>query len=213
MPDAADNLKTDMNAPSPSDPTTVNAALDNNLLDLMHQSQGVVTQTRDFFHQLDAQRTAEFRVIAGFLEKARAELRDLRPHEISEKGLPSADAELEAITRDTEVATNAIMTSAETIMGMNAGDPDLKVAIDDEVMKMFESCAFQDITGQRVSKIIKVLKQIEERLNGLSQTLGIGESAEHALTAEEIRRRDLLLNGPAIGGPETDQSAIDALFD
>ena len=202
-----------MNSPSPSDTAIVNAELDNRLLDLMQHSQGLVTQTRDFFGQLDAQRAAEFRVIAGFLEQARSELRNLRPHDISEKGLPTAGAELEAITRDTEVATNAIMTSAENIMGLDANDPGLKAAIDDEVMKMFESCAFQDITGQRVTKIINVLTQIEERLNGLSTTLGVGETAEHALTAEEIRRRDLLLNGPAIGGPETGQDAIDALFD
>jgi hypothetical protein len=110
------------------------------------------------------------------------------------------------------------MNSAEAMMGFSidqfGGDANAyKAAVDDEVMKIFEACSFQDITGQRVSKVVNVLKQIEERVGKLANTLGVEDSAPQEMSAEEKRRHDLLLNGPAIGGPETKQDAIDAMFD
>ena len=195
------------------DPAMV-TELEPKLINLMQQSEALVALMRGFFQQLDKRRSEEFRVIAGYIAKAKDEIREMRPHDISQDRIPTAGAELEAITRDTEVATNSIMNSAEAIMGADISDPQAyKALIDDEVMKIFEACSFQDITGQRVSKIANVLKQIEERGGRLANTLGVDDGAPVEMTAEEKRRQDLLLNGPAIGGPETKQDDIDALFD
>ncbi len=96
---------------------------------------------------------------------------------------------------------------------MDASTPNLKDRVDDEIMKIFEACSFQDLTGQRVSKIVKVLSQIEERISHLAASIGMEDAAPaRELTDAEKRARDLLLNGPAIGGPETRQSEIDDLF-
>jgi chemotaxis regulatin CheY-phosphate phosphatase CheZ len=194
------------------DPALV-GELEPKLINLMQQSEALVALMRGFFQQLDKRRSEEFRIIAGYIAKAKEEIREMRPHDISHERIPTAGAELEAITRDTENATHAIMNSAEAIMGMESSDAAYKAAVDDEIMKIFEACSFQDITGQRVSKVVNVLKQIEERVGRLATTLGVEDSLPTELTAEEIRRRDLLLNGPAIGGPETRQDAIDAMFD
>ncbi len=184
------------------------------MLQLTQNSEALVGLMNAFFERLDTRRSADFSAIAADIAKARQEIRDIRPHDIAEHGLPDAGAELAAITGDTEIATNSIMTAAEAIIGMDASMPGLKAAVDDQVMAIFEACAFQDITGQRVSKIVKVLERIEERINHLADSLGI-EDADTAveMTAEEKRRHDLLLNGPAIAGPETKQDEIDALFD
>jgi len=194
------------------DPAVV-GELEPKLINLMQQSEALVALMRGFFQQLDKRRSEEFRIIAGYIAKAKEEIREMRPHDISQDRIPTAGAELEAITRDTENATHAIMNSAEAIMGMNSSDANYKASVDDEVMKIFEACSFQDITGQRVSKVVNVLKQIEERVAKLADTLGIDDSSPQEMTAEEKRRHDLLLNGPAIGGPETKQDAIDAMFD
>ena len=195
------------------DPAMV-TELEPKLINLMQQSEALVALMRGFFQQLDKRRSEEFRVIAGYIAKAKDEIREMRPHDISQDRIPTAGAELEAITRDTEVATNNIMNSAEAIMGADISDPQAyKAMVDDEVMKIFEACSFQDITGQRVSKIVNVLKQIEERVGRLANTLGVDDGGPTEMTAEEKRRQDLLLNGPAIGGPETKQNDIDALFD
>jgi chemotaxis regulatin CheY-phosphate phosphatase CheZ len=194
------------------DPAMV-GELEPKLINLMQQSEALVALMRGFFQQLDKRRSEEFSIIAGYIAKAKEEIREMRPHDISQDRIPTAGAELEAITRDTENATHAIMNSAEAIMGYDGSDPDYKTKVDDEVMKIFEACSFQDITGQRVSKVVNVLKQIEERVGRLASTLGIDDGAPREMSAEEKRRHDLLLNGPAIGGPETKQDAIDAMFD
>lgn len=184
------------------------------MLQLTQHSEALVALMNGYFERLDTRRSDDFNAIAAEIAKARREICDIRPHDITEHGLPTAGAELIAITGDTEIATNTIMTAAETILGMTVSSPNLKAAVDDEVMKIFEACAFQDITGQRVSKIVKVLSAIEERILHLVETLGIEDAAGTAdMTAEEKRRHDLLLNGPAIAGPETKQDEIDALFD
>jgi len=200
-------------APEGFDPAMV-GELEPKLINLMQQSEALVALMRGFFQQLDKRRSEEFSIIAGYIAKAKEEIREMRPHDISQERIPTAGAELEAITRDTENATHTIMNCAEAIMGFSVDDPKAyKAAVDDEVMKIFEACSFQDITGQRVSKVVNVLKQIEERVGKLANTLGVEDSAPQEMTAEEKRRHDLLLNGPAIGGPETKQDAIDAMFD
>ncbi len=204
--------KRDTFASGDFDPAMV-GELEPKLINLMQQSEALVALMRGFFQQLDKRRSDEFSIIAGYIAKAKEEIREMRPHDISQDRIPTAGAELEAITRDTENATHAIMNSAEAIMGYDGSDPDYKTKVDDEVMKIFEACSFQDITGQRVSKVVNVLKQIEERVGRLASTLGIDDGAPREMSAEEKRRHDLLLNGPAIGGPETKQDAIDAMFD
>lgn len=194
------------------DPDIVND-LEPKLMTLMQQSEALVALMRDFFHKLDKRRSDEFKVIAGYISKAKEEIREMRPHDISKERIPTAGAELEAITRDTENATNTIMTAAEAIMCFDNSDPvAYKASVDDEVMKIFEACSFQDITGQRVTKVINVLSQIEERVGKLANALGVEDREEVELTAREIRDRELLLHGPAIGGPEVKQDAIDAMF-
>ena len=79
------------------------------------------------------------------------------------------------------------------------------------VLVIIEACSFQDLTGQRVSKVVNTLKQIEDRISRFAEVMGVDED-EVEVTPEEQRRRDLLLNGPAIGGPETAQDDIDAMF-
>ncbi|HTM80307.1 protein phosphatase CheZ [Asticcacaulis sp.] len=179
------------------------------LMDLMQHSETLVGLLHSFYTQLDTRRSQDFQAIADSIAQARAEISDLNPN----GAFSNAGAELAAITQDTERATNAIMTAAETVMAMDAADPQMAGRITDEVMKMFEACAFQDITGQRISKIIRLLNQIEARVADLAAAVGMGEEVAVAeLTAAELRAQNLLLNGPALDGPETNQADIDALF-
>lgn len=124
--------------------------------------------------------------------------------------------ELEAVVQATESAANQIMEAAEAISTwlQAGGDPATLSAVTQQVNAIFEACTFQDLTGQRVSKIVGLLAQIEGRITKLVDTLGVHDGEDHEpVSPEEQRRRDLLLNGPAVGGPETGQAAIDALFD
>ncbi|MCR6658871.1 MAG: protein phosphatase CheZ [Asticcacaulis sp.] len=179
------------------------------LMDLMQHSETLVGLLHRFYLKLDTRRSQDFQAIADSIAQARAEISDLNPN----GAFSNAGAELAAITQDTESATNTIMTAAESVMALDAADPQLAGRITDEVMKMFEACAFQDITGQRISKIVRLLNQIEARVADLAAVVGIGEEVAAAdLTAAELRAQNLLLNGPALDGPETNQADIDVLF-
>lgn len=192
----------------------VEAGIDPRLFMLAKQSEALVSTMSDVFRRIDTRWITQFRSIYDAIGEAKAEIRSIRPLEMATHRLPTATSEMDAITADTESATNTILASAETIMGLKSTDAAAKAAIDDEVMKIFEACTFQDLTGQRVSKIVGLLAQIEGRITKLVDTLGVHDGEDHEpVSPEEQRRRDLLLNGPAVGGPETGQAAIDALFD
>lgn len=179
------------------------------VLELSHQMADAMNA---FFGSLDRSIIGEFQYIAQFIQKARDEIADLQPNEIRQKRIPGASMELDAVVRDTQQATEAIMGEAEALLVADPSDgPAYKAQVDDAMMRIIESCAFQDLTGQRVNKVISTLRHIEERVSQFADALGVKDAPKDE-TEEEKRKRELLLNGPAIGGPETDQSAIDAMF-
>jgi chemotaxis protein CheZ len=151
----------------------------------------------------------ELKAIAARIETLRDEVRRLRPEALTREQVPAAGAELEAIVRDTEAATNRIMAAAEGLLAADLSDPVAgRAEIERHAIDIFEACGFQDITGQRISKVVKVLAEIEERTGGLAAALGVVED----FAPEIARSADPLLNGPALNGPETSQDDVDALF-
>ncbi|MEZ5939362.1 MAG: protein phosphatase CheZ [Hyphomonadaceae bacterium] len=180
------------------------------VLDLSHE---MAEAMHAFFGSLDRSIVHEFQYIGEFIRKARDEIAELQPNDIRQQRIPGASIELDAVVRDTERATNAIMTEAETLMAHEAQDlPAYKQQVDEAMMRIIESCSFQDLTGQRVNKVISTLRHIEERVANFADALGVRD-AEVQESDDEKRRRELLLNGPAVDGPEVDQSAIDSMFD
>ncbi|ACT58672.1 protein phosphatase CheZ [Hirschia baltica] len=185
---------------------------DRPLVEVLELSHQLADAMKFFFGSLDQTIHGEFKYIADFIHKAKDEISDLCPNEISGERIPGASLELDAVVRDTEAATETIMTEAETLMCADISDPAAyKEQVDAAMMRMIEACSFQDLTGQRVNKVVTTLRHIEERVTAFSTALGVTDSAREE-TKEEIRDREQLLNGPAIDGPEVAQDDIDAMF-
>ncbi len=179
------------------------------VLDLSHQMADAMTA---FFGSLDKSIIGEFRYLADFIQKARDEISGLQPNDIKDSRLPGASMELDAVVRDTERATESIMSEAEALMAVAPTDlATYKADVDAAMMRIFEACSFQDLTGQRVTKVISTLRHIEDRVTKFADALGVTDAAREE-TADEIRKRELILNGPAANGPATSQDDIDALF-
>jgi len=105
---------------------------------------------------------AEVESLARYIVNAKTEIAALRPDEIMSEHLPSATDELDAITGSTEEATNGILQAMETLEGLvGEMSPELGEKVTEAVTKVYESCNFQDITGQRITKVVKALKHIE----------------------------------------------------
>lgn len=72
--------------------------------------------------------------------------------------------ELEAVVHATETAANRIMEAAETIgdwIREGKQDPEAFFA---KIDTIFEACAFQDVTGQRIRRAIEHLEHVESVL-------------------------------------------------
>lgn len=179
------------------------------VLDLSHE---LAEAMQTFFGSLDRSIISEFKYIADFIQKARDEISGLQANDIKDSRIPGASLELDAVVRDTERATETIMSEAETLLAMEPNDLGAyKSEVDAAMTRIFEACSFQDLTGQRIKKVISTLRHIEERVSQFAGALGVKDKGASE-TAEDVRNRDQLLNGPAIGGPTTSQDDIDAMF-
>ncbi len=158
--------------------------------------------------------------IAADISRMKQEIGRLRPGEIRQSHIPEAGRELDAIVEATESATHQIMEQAEAIMEADAVDADAyRAAVQAAAMGIFEACSFQDITGQRIGKVVETLHLIERRVSRfidelethdlIDATAAIPEEPE---TEDARRKRELIVNGPQSDGEGIDQDDIDAFF-
>lgn len=152
--------------------------------------------------------------IADYIAHVRKEIAALRANELTRDRLPMAHEELGSVVEATAGATNSIMTAAEEILCL-PDDKNYRAAVETRMNDIFEACAFQDITGQRIKKVVEALRQLEGRLTRFASAVKAKD--EGGVDPHEVERRVraelLILNGPQIKGPATAQDEIDALFD
>ena len=154
--------------------------------------------------------------LSDHIRATRAEIGAIRGGASGDQLFGSTADELEEIVTETARAANRIMDAAETIEGV-AGkvDPASAAALTDAVTKIYEASSFQDITGQRITKVVKTLKVIQERIGQMIQAEGApspAPSAPVAPTAPSMKGDAALLNGPALPGSGKNQDEIDALL-
>jgi chemotaxis protein CheZ len=155
----------------------------------------------------------ELSSLADYIHSARAEIAALRPDEIRSDFIPTATDELDAIVGATEAATNTILDAAEKLEGLlPVLEPDIAERLTEVTTSIYESCNFQDLTGQRITKVVRMLKAIEERVDTLIQVFG-PEMTPAAQPVEKAALTDEdLLNGPQLPDNATNQAEIDRLL-
>ena len=143
----------------------------------------------------------------------------------------TATEELEAIVTQTETATGEILEAAEKVQevlwtlreeGANETQCDI---IESKIIDIYTACSFQDLTGQRSSKVIRLVSYVEKRVATMMDILGVSaedrpkaaapkeETAATAYQEDDAREDAHLLHGPALEGEGNEQNDIDALFD
>lgn len=162
--------------------------------------------------------------IAGRIQSTKVEIAALR-HPLETHGkFETAAAELSAVVSDTERATNGIMSNvekiddiiAEVLTQLPAGFSANRLAdARDHIVHIYEACNFQDISGQRINKVVRTIAFIEERVSAMMALWNTNELATLPM-APHLDRVDngLELTGPtgAAGSPTVSQDDIDALF-
>lgn len=166
----------------------------------------------------------ELRALANSIQETKREIAQLRSGEEDSDRLNAVTYELDAVVGATERATDGILDAAEKIdtiaHNLRANDTDayttqLAEEITEHVMTIFEHSNFQDITGQRISKVVHTLKFVEERVDKMIDIWGrdafMDLLTEDGPATEDEENR--LLNGPQQDGAGISQDEIDKLFD
>ena len=133
--------------------------------------------------------------------------------------------ELNAAVGGSESATHRILQASEEIEEAantlaaainNVQYQHLARDILDQVTSINEACNFQDLAGQRITKVIATLQFIENHIRNLMQIWGGFEQLAEVepAAAAELNERDKLLNGPKLEGDHgcLSQREIDAMF-
>jgi chemotaxis protein CheZ len=185
--------------------------------------RSVVSTLRGDFSAADVTLYGELQALGSFIAAAKAEISAIRPDDIQQKHLPTATDELSAVVGATAAATGEILDVVEQMEKMRAELAAEQAAkVTDLVTRIYEACNFQDITGQRITKVVKTLQQIDVKVAAILAAFGDKLPGEHAsltpvaaAAPEPVRdaRPDAdLLNGPQLPGQGISQADIDALF-
>jgi chemotaxis protein CheZ len=162
----------------------------------------------------------ELQEMSASIQMTRQEIAAMKPEEAGNNRIMAATEELDAIVTACERATADILTAAERIqeIGEKAREGGADGALCDELEEhatnIFMACSFQDITGQRTTKVVNVLRYLEQRVNSMIDIWGVdGVAVDPAKFATVDGREDShLLEGPQAEGVGNDQDDIDRLL-
>jgi chemotaxis protein CheZ len=186
------------------------------------------------FSGVDLELYGELGELARYINNAKKELQEFQPNSLSEEKLPDASDQLAAIVSTTEDATRKIMDACDDINSTHERvrdrlismepplDPDALASIEDALMEaqtssiqIYEACTFQDLTGQRIQKIVETLKEVERQV--LRMVIIFGLNNEKSKAIDEDKKKELqndadLLNGPQLPGQSLEQDDIDDIL-
>ena len=168
----------------------------------------------------------ELDLIYDAISRTKREIAVLHGKSFNGEEMARVNGELGAVVGGTEEATQQILEAAESIDQaasalIKVNSPDqrklLSEEIQERVVSIFEACNFQDLTGQRIKKVMTTMKFIENHITIMMEIWGgIDAIKSHAPPIVDIREGDeRLLNGPKLADEtgHASQDDIDALFD
>ena len=173
--------------------------------------QSVLATMRGHLTATETMLLSEVEELGQTIATAKAEIAALKVDDITASHIPSATDELDAIVAHTAAATDAILETCETLDQVGAGlSGEAAQHLQEATTRIYEACSFQDITGQRITKVVAALKAIEAKVANIVAAFGDRRGAPAAPVPPPDAA--LLLNGPQLPSNAMDQSDIDKLL-
>jgi len=153
--------------------------------------------------------------MAKAIARTKVEIAAIKPDTEHHGRIGEATEELDAIVQTTEIATSDILAAAEQVQevawtmreqGIDGGICD---QLDGRATDIYTACEFQDLTGQRIVKVINVMRYLEGRINAMIDIWGNEPGPE---VADAPAKPDPLVNGPAKPGTGLDQYDVDMML-
>jgi chemotaxis protein CheZ len=166
--------------------------------------------------------------LSDYISQAKKEIFSMKPaiekqeNEDSELLITSAGAELDAVVQATEEATNNILDAADKILEVSSNMSDKQAAeeIQSAANNIYDACNFQDITGQRINKVVKVLDYVDAKIHRLVNLFSDSnheyeklKDVEDEVIFGDKRPDSELMSGPQMPDSAPSQEDIDKLFD
>ncbi|TCZ63655.1 protein phosphatase CheZ [Roseicella aquatilis] len=159
---------------------------------------------------------AELEALGREVARAKSEIAALRVEDINDSHIPAATDELDAVVEHTAEATNQILDCCEKLEALQAQlSGEAAEVVGTAVTRIYEACSFQDITGQRIGKVVAALKAIEARV--AVATAGFARPDAPPVPAPEGEAASQtegqrLANGPQLPPAAASQADIDRLL-
>jgi chemotaxis protein CheZ len=172
--------------------------------------QSVLASMRGDLTSVETSLLNEVAELGRTIANARAEIAALQVDDITASHIPSANDELDAIVSHTAAATDSILEVCETLDKV-AGTLEAEGAgvLQDATTRIYEACSFQDITGQRITKVVATLKAIDSKVGHIISTF---DQRGNRPPPKPLPAEESLLNGPQLPASAMDQSDIDKLL-
>ncbi|MFD2206008.1 hypothetical protein [Kiloniella antarctica] len=168
---------------------------------------------------------SELAKLIHYVERVRLELANITRKKGDRSDFENMSDQLDALIKNTEEASYEILKSSEDILETvdklreeNSEEDRNKLCdlITTSATNTLQACSFQDITGQRVTKILRSVQFVEDRVNSMAEIYGQSSinTLGLELSANEEPDEEIPMEGPAMKLDEAiSQDDIDALFD
>lgn len=172
---------------------------------------------------MDEKLRSEVVGLVRYVERLRQEIANIaQGRNVEKSNFQNMSSQLDEIVTSTEEASHKIMEASEKILDATnrlAGEQteeerqQTQKEIQSGATEVMEACSFQDLAGQRVTKILNSLRFVEDRVETMIEVCGsdvmvalIGDLPE-----PDKEHDDVEMHGPTSEGISQDE--IDALFD
>lgn len=186
-------------------------------------SDEVITHLKAEMHEAQKLKV-ELDAMYHAISETKREIASLHSSSFNGDSMSRVTDELDEVVIGTEQATEQILSAVEVIdedaadlaAQLKGRNRDTVSDIQEKVVNIYEACNFQDLTGQRITKVVNALRFVEERIGKMMEIWGGIDSFKDIETAKP-QGRDCdsgLLNGPSLSGDVdvATQDDIDALF-
>lgn len=181
----------------------------NNLDDIIKQFLDILSphivnkEKQDIYHQIEL-------ISAKFLS-LKKDISNISNEILDHNFIPNINMELRSVVTQTEKSVTGILDVSDEIseLASKVTDPQIKTELMIKATRILELSNFQDLTGQRIQKIIHHLSEIESIMFKMLHAL----RPEAKLRTKVLSADELLVNGPQGDDNTPSQDDIDALFD
>lgn len=163
--------------------------------------------------------------MARAIARTEREIRAIRPDGAAATQFIAASDELDAVVGTTEQATSSILSAAEKVqeyawtMRERSGLEAECDTLDACATEIYTACGFQDLTAQRIRKVVGTLHFLDQRLKSILETIGIDPDLEAGELAGSENREVMptevvpTLRASDIWMSDANQAEIDDTFD